>query len=140
MKIQLIEDLDEARELWAWLQREHGTADRWPGDDHTYWRCIDKRGMDCGITSAVHRPERGYVYLSYGILHPLELGNGLQRRMIQHRLRWAKRQGAIYAVTYTLLHNYPSIVNLLRCGFRFAKEPRGWAGVGNDVHYFEREL
>lgn len=139
MRIERIDDIEDARDLWAEMQREHDTEDKWPGDDHTYWRLVAPHG-DVGIMSAVYRPLKGYVYLSYAIVHPLECSAGLQRRMIRHRLRWAKRQGATHAVTYTLLHNYPSIVNLLRCGFRFAREPRGWAGVGSDVHYFERAL
>lgn len=60
--------------------------------------------------------------------------------MIRNRCAWGKNQGASYAVTYTLRDNYPSIVNLLKCGFRFASSPRGWVGVGSDVHYFEKEL
>lgn len=140
MKIELIEDHEDARELWTVFQREHDGQDAWPGDDHTYWRAVDAAGETQAIMSAVYRPDKGYAYLSYAIVHPLECGAGLQRRLIRHRLRWAKRQGAIYAVTYTLLHNYPSIANLLKCGFRFAREPCGWYGVGENVHYFEKQL
>lgn len=139
MRIQLLDDHDEAREYWADFQATHDKEDKWPGDDHTYWLLTE--GKDpIGLTSAVFRPEKGYVYLSYAIIMPHSRVAGLQRRLINHRLRWAKRQGAFYAVTYTLLHNYPSIINLLRCGFKFAEEPRGWLGYGPGFHYFDKQL
>lgn len=140
MRIQQLEDLEDARELWNELQHLHNIKDHWPGDDHTYWQLVDDEGKPQGMTSAVFRPEKGYVYLSYSMISPFCREKGLQRRLIRHRLRWAKRQGAVYAITYTILHNYPSIMNLLRCGFKFAEHPRGWFGVGYDVHYFERQL
>lgn len=139
MKIELIDDMGEALDLWREMQGLYGSDDKWPGNDHNYWRLTDGK-QDMGLMSAVYRPEKGYVYLSYAIIHPWCPRAGLQRRLIRYRLQWAKRQGAVYAVTYTLLHNYPSIANLLKCGFRFAREPRDWAGVGNGVHYFEKAL
>lgn len=139
MRIQLIDDHDEARELWTELQAMHEIEDHWPGDDHTYWALNDGKSP-VGLTSAVFRPEKGYVYLSYAIIIPILKVKGLQRRLIRHRLNWGKRQGAIYAVTYTLPDNYPSMINLLRCGFQFAKEPRGWLGYGPTVQYFEKQL
>ncbi len=139
MRIKLLEDHEEAKELWQEFQTLHETCDKWPGDDHTYWALTDGE-TNYGLTSAVYRPEKGYVYLSYAIIMPSCREKGLQRRLIRHRLRWAKRQGAFYAVTYTLLHNYPSVMNLLKCGFKFADAPRGWYGYGPDVHYFEKQL
>jgi GNAT superfamily N-acetyltransferase len=139
VRIKRIDDLEDARELWTEFQALHDTNDAWPGDDHTYWQLLDDTTV-VAIMSAVYRPEKAYVYLSYAIVHPLRAQAGLQRRLIRYRLQWARRQGAIYAVTYTLLHNYPSIMNLVKCGFRFAKTPRGWIGVGSDVHYFEIQL
>jgi GNAT superfamily N-acetyltransferase len=139
VRIQLLDDIDDARDLWEEYMSLDRSKDVWPGDDHTYWALTDGQ-HNCGLTSAVYRPEKGYVYLSYAIIMPSRRDKGLQRRLIQHRLRWAKRQGAFYAVTYTLLHNYPSVINLLRCGFKFASEPRGWPGYGPDWHYFEKQL
>ena len=139
MRIQLLDDLEDARELWDECQAAHDNSDGWPGDDHTYWALCDNK-THVGLTSAVFRPEKGYVYLSYAIIMPFCKVKGLQRRLIQHRLKWAKRQGAFYAVTYTLPDNYPSMINLLRCGFQFAKEPRGWYGYGPTMQYFEKQL
>ena len=139
VKFQLIDEYEDVLELWPDFQAQHDNADKIPGEDHTYW-VLQHEGENIGLTSAVYRPEKGYVFLSYAIIIPSCKIKGLQRKMIQHRLRWAKKQGAYYAVTYTLLKNYPSMVNLLRCGFRLAHEPRGWGSLGQDVHYFEKQL
>jgi GNAT superfamily N-acetyltransferase len=139
MRHVLLDDHEEARELWADFQVLSDTADIWPGDDHTYWR-MQHDGKDVGLCSAVHRADKGYVYLSYAVFDPRLRGAGWQRQSIRHRLRWAKRQGAIYATTYTTLTNYPSIHNLLKCGFRFAEKPVGGYWIEGPVHYFERQL
>jgi hypothetical protein len=146
MRHVLIEDIDEARDLWKEFQDGSGFTDLWPGDDHTYWRLLvraaaPKYQQDIGMCSAVVRHDKGYVYLSYAIIGPQHRGAGLQCASIRHRLRWAKREGAVYATTYATHSNYASIMNLIRCGFRFAHKPTGWAGVDrHDVHYFERQL
>ena len=139
VKFELIEEYEDVLEVWPDFQARRDNTDKIPGEDHTYW-LLQHENQNIGLTSAAYRPEKGYVYLSYAITMPTCREKGLQRRMIQHRLRWAKRQGAFYVVTYTLLHNYPSIINLLRCGFKFAATPRGWLGHGPDVHYFEKQL
>lgn len=57
--------------------------------------------------------------------------------MINARVQWAREIGAESCVTYTRYDNHPSIVNLLRCGFKFYVPDYKWAG---DVHYFRRDL
>ena len=44
-------------------------------------------------------------------------GNGLHRRMISIRTRWAKKQGYATVVSDTT-DNLPSANNLMTCGFR----------------------
>jgi len=131
----LVDDPDEAREL----HRAFMAGCVFPGEDHQFWKYM-KGERIIGMCSAVVRPEKFYVYLSSAGVSPYGRKLGIQRRMIRLRCDWGKRQGATHAVTYTLVDNYPSIVNLLKCGFRFAFEPRGWVGVGPNVHYFEKEL
>ena len=80
--------------------------------------------------------EPGVFFNRCGVL-PCANGGGLQRRMIRARLRWAKEIGAEYVITYTLFNNHASIVNLLRCGFRFDIPAWKWAG---HVHYFAKNL
>lgn len=49
-------------------------------------------------------------------------GRGLQRRLIQVRERWARKQGCEEVVTYVSKYNGPSLVNLLRAGYRIEPE------------------
>lgn len=137
MRTTQVEDLEEQKELYERFM----PGDIWCGDDHTWWQ-ISVSGHVIAACSAVYRPTKGYVYFSSAGVDPAYRGVGLQRRMIQTRLRWAKRQGAVYVVTYARTSNYASVANLLKCGFRFAKEPRGWAGVEESAYYFyfEKEL
>lgn len=134
-----VEDLEEQRELYEQFM----PGDLWIGDEHghTFWATKDG-DHTVAMCSAVYRPQKGYVYFSSAGVDPRYRGLGLQRKLIQTRLRWARRQGAIYVVTYARTSNYPSVMNLLKCGFRFNKEPRGWAGVEDSAYYFyfEREL
>ena len=110
----------------------------WVGDDHTFWIARDDTGNAVGFCSAIHREAKGYVYLSRSAVALAAQGAGLQRRMVHARLRWAKRLGASEAVTYTVYDNPASIVNLLRCGFRFWTPADPW--YGDTVHYFRKDL
>lgn len=108
-------------------------GDAWVGDDHTFWVARDSEGLPVGFCSAIYRPQLGYVYLSRAGVDESARGAGLQRRMIRARVQWAKRLGAREVITYTLLRNYDSFVNLLKCGFRFYKPDAAY--VGEQVHY-----
>lgn len=133
IRLRIAEDLEEVREMHA--QAFTGVA--FPGVDHTFWIATDgdKR---VGFCSAVYRPERGYVYLSSAAVTLAARGQGLQRRMIRTRVTWARKQGASRVITYTVLKNYDSMCNLLKCGFRFYSPETAY--VGNDAHYFEKVL
>lgn len=111
-------------------------------ENHVWWLVHDMEnpGKIAGYCGAVYRPEHGYVYMSRAAVAAYAQGNGLQRRMIRVRVRWARNQGANRVVTYTLLKNYDSIVNLLKCGFRFDTPAEERQYVGGDVHYFKKVL
>jgi GNAT superfamily N-acetyltransferase len=64
-------------------------------------------------------------------------GKRLQRRLIRARLRWAKRNGFVWAHTYTLPSNPASSRSLIACGFRPYWPARPWAGA---VCYWFRKL
>jgi GNAT superfamily N-acetyltransferase len=123
------EELDEVRELHTLAMPE----DAWVGDDHTFWIARDESKKPVGFCSAIYRPESGYVFLSRAAVAKSAQGHGLQRRMIRARVAWARKQGATEVITYTLLKNYESFLNLLKCGFRFYKPENPW--VGTSVHY-----
>lgn len=135
MSIRLvrIEDVEEAKELHALAF----PSDNWAGDDHTYWVARDGKTV-VGFCSAVHREEKGYVFLSRAAVIAAARGAGLQRRMIRARVAWAKKQSADVVVTYTTMKNYDSMVNLLKCGFRFFEPDEPF--VGKKVHYYRLKI
>jgi GNAT superfamily N-acetyltransferase len=141
IKIDLIDDVELARDM-------HTLAfpyDDWVGDDHTFWVAHDGaksralRGI-YGFASAILREEKGYVYLSRSAVIKAAHGLGIQRKLIAARVAWGKAQGAHTALTYTTLKNYESIVNLLKCGFRFDHPKIPYAGRSRRVHYFVKSL
>ena len=135
IRLRQTDDVEEIRALNA-LSFPN---DKWIGDDHTFWVATSDDGTSAGYCSAVFRPEGGYVFLSRAAVFPWAEGQGLQRRMIRTRVRWAKTlQGCNRVITYTSLKNYQSMVNLLRCGFRFYTPPMLY--VGEQYHYFELPL
>ncbi len=70
-------------------------------------------------------------------------GNGLQKRLIDVRLRHARRGGLAAVYTYTLNGNHPSANSLIKKGFKQCTPPDRhfgkWAGK-RDVLYWKHEL
>jgi len=133
--IRKSEDIDETREM-------HQLAfpdDVWVGDDHEYWFAYDEDGATCGFASAICYAESNTVYLSRCAVSMAANGKGLQRRFIAVRLRWARSISADVAFTYTKLKNYPSMINLIRAGFKLFDtndKLTGW----REYHCFVKDL
>lgn len=77
-----------------------------------------------GIKPSVRTPQCGY-FCRVGVLPPYR-GQGLQRRLIDVRSRYARAQGWNQVVTDTYIENYPSANSLIACGFRLYKPPVPW--------------
>lgn len=89
------------------------------------WVALDG---DDAIGYAVAETRDGAAYLDrYGVL-PSHAGRGIGKRLVRAWLRWARRNGADYAWTYTVEANAQSINALVGCGFR-AWRPE-WARHG----------
>lgn len=125
--IRRTEDIEEARELFKLAF----PLDAWPGNDHEYWIARDARDAVVGFCSAIHQPQSNTVFLSSAAVIKSARGAGLQRRMIRVRTAWARKIGALSVVTYTVTRNYESMINLLKCGFRF-DVPKN---ASNKFHY-----
>lgn len=110
-----------------------GPEEEFPGFDDAWWLVRDA-GKVVGFCSARYLADERIVFISSAGLAPSARGHGLQRRMIETRIRWAESKNARQVLTYTMLKNYPSMINLLRCGFKFYDPPYPWAG--GDVHYY----
>jgi GNAT superfamily N-acetyltransferase len=132
-RLQLKPSHDQA--LNRALFRQAFPVDHWVGDHHAFWVLWDGP-TPAGFCSAVHLVRDNTVFLSSaGVFAPYQ-GRGLQRRLIQARLRWARRLGATTAVTYVRHSNPVSLVNLLRTGFQIYSPQVNWAG--RDVWYLQR--
>lgn len=112
-----------------------------PGDDWDegtqHWILWDALWSPVGFCSARLLTGQPGVFLSRAGVLPAARGCGLQRRMIQTRLRWAREVDATFAITYTTYTNFASTMNLLKCGFKFYLPSYKWAG---DVNYFIKDL
>lgn len=82
------------------------------------------------------------VYFDRAGLKPIARGQGLHRRLIKVRLRYAKQLGFRRAITYCLDDNLASANNLIKCGFQLYEPQYRWADSANkkEVLYFIRDL
>jgi len=64
---------------------------------------------------------------------------GLHQRLIQTRLKAAKEEGCVSAITYTMYYNAISNNNLINAGFRQYYPDYTWVGV-DDVIYWRKQL
>lgn len=111
-----------------------------PHKDESHWIAYDETWTPVAFASAKFRKRENYVYFTRAGVLPCAQGQGLQKRLIKARLNWAKKIGADTAYTYTILKNYPSMLNLIKCGFKFWLPPKEAKWVGDDVHYFIYDL
>lgn len=88
----------------------------------------------CGIV--LSHADRGFLCRA-GVM-PHARGNGLQRRMIRARERFARTQGWTRLVTYTHFTNTSSANNLIACGYRLYTPDAAWGG--SSALYFWRDL
>ena len=94
-------------------------------------------GKPAGFAS-VRRMNDGVYELTRAGVVPKHRRKGIQRKLIQARIRWAKRNNVDVLVTYTRLDNFASMSNLLKCGFKFHAPEVPWEGTG--LMYFRKEI
>lgn len=83
-----------------------------------YWAAYDDSGDMVGFGGLVRSIWwSDVVYLHSAGVAPSARGNGLRRKLIAARCRWAKAHGFSYAITDTVTYNPISSRNLIRCGF-----------------------
>lgn len=120
-RITRSEDLETVREA----HKLAFPGSSWPGDDHEYWLVHDELGRVVGFASAFYWGDLKCVFLSRAAIITAASGTGLQRRLIQIRIRWARSiSGAAFCWTYVERWNYASLYNLMKCGFKANKKHR----------------
>lgn len=91
------------------------------------WWIAEHDGAVVGFAGAKLWEPDGLVYLCRAGVAPEARGLGLQKRLIQARVRWARRIGARGCYTYTI-DNPPSQNSLISCGFKTFRPSELWGG------------
>ncbi len=121
-------DNDSAEAIWKAV-----SGDYWPKYDAAFG-AFDEDLVPVGFGTVIKVKGEKTAFLSASGVFPKASGNHLQRRLIRQRIRWAAANGCTHVITYTTWDNYPSMLSLLGCGFRFYRPE--WAWAGRDMHYY----
>lgn len=104
---------------------------------NTYWLLKNKNKRPIGFCVATDIGD-GIIFLSRAGIIPEYQGRGLQRRMINTRIRYAQNNGYNSVITYVSIENVASAKNLLKCGFELYRPD--WDYAGHWFNYFRLEL
>jgi ribosomal protein S18 acetylase RimI-like enzyme len=110
--------------------------DPYVGEDVLHWVIwdVDKPVAYCSLRSTGY----GEIFMARSGVLPKYRGMGLHRRMIKHRIRYARRKSFKKIYTYAEHSNPASINNLMRCGFQYYNPD--YAFAGKEFLYFCRDL
>jgi GNAT superfamily N-acetyltransferase len=129
---------DSQAALLKWLQIETLPGDSPIDVSVGAWWIAYSDGNPAGFCS-IKRSSRwsnaGYLCRA-GVLFKFR-GNGLQKKLIAVRVRYAKREGWDWAISDTY-NNPASTNNLISCGFRMYIPSREYAGEG--TIYWRKKL
>ena len=138
MRLSRTEDLDEIQRLNMLLVGNRLTDPQL--HQSAWWLATGEDGDSAGFCGVKADTEGQWVYLIRAGVCEGYRGRGLQRRMIQVRLNWARRcTRAAIAITDTIPENTASNNNLIRCGFRLYTPDYPWVGE-EGVLYWQRAL
>jgi GNAT superfamily N-acetyltransferase len=118
-----------------WLQHECLPHDEpLPANEGFWW--IAYQGGNPVAFCSLKELSGGLCYLSRSGVLPHARGQGIQKRMIRTRLRFAKRIGAVEVCTDTS-HNPASANSLIAEGFRMYEPENRW-GLPTSVYWSRR--
>lgn len=121
------------------LHKKMFPSDFFPEEDHNshYW-IAKKNNRNVGFSVARILDEGDTMFLARAGVYESHEGNKLHRRMIRTRERFAKRIHCKVIVTYALLFNTLSMVNLLKEGYRIYIPEYNYAG--DEFLYFQKKI
>lgn len=79
------------------------------------WVVLDDEGEVVGAAGA--KTSGKNLHLTICFLAPSARGNGFQKRLIDFRMRWGRKQGCTIVYTYTYRRNHASMISLLKMNF-----------------------
>jgi ribosomal protein S18 acetylase RimI-like enzyme len=106
-----------------------------------WWFVYDAHGeiaAYAGLRECTQTCNRGLGYLCRAGVLKKYRGNGLQKELINARVRYAKKLGLRQAVTYVAPSNLASANSLVSCGFRLYSPEYRWGG--KDCFYLRKIL
>lgn len=103
-----------------------------------HWIIYDSEDLPIGFCSCHKLAYENGIFLSLAGLLPCARGKGYHKDLIKTRLKWAKRNGLKFAVTYTARENQSSYDNLQDLGFRLYEPDYKW--VGHNFYYWIKKL
>jgi GNAT superfamily N-acetyltransferase len=135
LHIRQSDDVDTVRELHRIAFASSAAALKDDELEGSAWWIAEDNDVPVAFAGATCKMD-GVFLIRAGVIPGLR-GSGLQKRLIRVRLRWAKRQGATRAYTYTAINNYPSMRALISTGFKPYTSTRRDDG---SFLYFEKPL
>jgi len=124
--------------LLLWLQLETLPGDPPADTGRGYWwvaYCGDRPGAFCGMYPLSQ--DSFHCYLCRAGVVPEFRGQGLQRRLIQARIRKARSLGFTSLVSDTVPNNPVSNNNLIACGFRMFTTAKPWCGEDGACYWIK---
>lgn len=94
------------------------STDEVPYEQQDCWLVEDGPLLAAFATGRQSYVDPTYYFLSRAAVAVPYRGQGLQKRLIQARVRHARRQGYLWVWSYTVPTNAPSMRSLLSCGFK----------------------
>ena len=82
-----------------------------------WWVFLDKRGKIGAYCGSIY--SEGICIFIRAWVKKQYRGKGMQKKLINIRLRAAKTKQCTVSITYTTKDNYPSVNNLISKGFKF---------------------
>jgi len=104
--------------------------------DAACWLIVDENGKSVGFCSIELMPNNT-AFLSRAAVFGKK-NQGLHKRAIKCRIKWAKAIGIKKIITYTSHWNFKSIANLIKCGFLFYEPKDKYAG--KNAFYFQKRI
>lgn len=101
------------------------------------WLGVDRAGVPVAMACVRGITSQATAYLSLSAVLPSHRGHGLQLRLVQTRIRWARELRFAWLVTYTAEKNLPSANTLIRAGFKLYQPAEPW-GLAHAMYWRRR--